>query len=216
MRRLHGYWRSSASYRVRIVLELKGLAYEYVAVDLRGGGHRSPDYLRRNPQGLVPWYEEDGVGLAQSLAICEYLEERHPRPPLLPADPVARARVRAVCDLVACEIHPLNNLRVLEHLRRGLGLDETAVHAWYRHWIRAGLDMLERELAGTAGRFCFGDAPTLADAFLIPQLYNARRYGVDPDPWPTLARVERNCLELSAFARARPEAQPDAPAGGAP
>ncbi len=212
MRRLYGYWRSSASYRVRIVLELKGLAYEYVAIDLRAGRQRAPDYLRRNPQGLVPYYEEDGLGLAQSLAICEYLEARHPTPALLPADEVARARVRALCALIACEIHPLNNLRVLNHLRSAQGWSEGQVTAWYRHWIREGFDLLERELARWAGRYCWGDTLTLADAFLVPQVYNARRYGVGLEPWPTIARLEATLNALPAFQRALPERQPDAPA----
>lgn len=211
MRRLYGYWRSSASYRIRIVLEWKGLEYESVAIDLRAGRQKAPEYLKRNPQGLVPFYEEDGVGLSQSIAIAEYIEERHPEPPLLPKDPVERARVRAICDLIACEIHPLNNLRVLNHLRADRGFDEDQVGAWYRHWIREGFDMLERELERTAGTCCFGDTVTLADAFLVPQVYNARRWGVSLEPWPTIARVEAACNALHPFQKALPERQPDAP-----
>ncbi len=210
MRRLYGYWRSSASYRVRIALNLKGLDYEYVAIDLRSGQHRAPDYLRRNPQGLVPYLEDDGRGLSQSLAILEYLEEAYPEPPLLPRDVADRARVRALCDLIACEIHPLNNLRVLNHLRAELGLDERAVAAWYRHWVQEGFTLLERELERSAGRFCFGDRVTMADVLLVPQVYNARRYHCPLEPFPTIARVEASCSGLAAFARALPERQPDA------
>ncbi|GBD43702.1 Maleylpyruvate isomerase [bacterium HR40] len=209
---LYGYWRSSAAYRVRIVLELKGIAYDQVAIDLRSGAQKAPDYLRRNPQGLVPFFEDGTVGLAQSLAICEYLEETYPEPRLLPRTPVERARVRALCDLVACEIHPLNNLRVLNHLRTDWNFDEEQVLAWYRHWIREGFTLLERELQRTAGSCAFGDAPTLADAFLVPQVYNARRYGCPLEDFPTVVRVDAHLNTLAAFIRARPENQPDAPA----
>jgi maleylpyruvate isomerase len=209
--RLYGYWRSSAAYRVRIALHWKGIAFETAGTDLRRGEHRTLDYLRRNPQGLVPMLETaDGLRLTQSLAIIEWLEEACPEPPLLPADPTGRARVRALAQLVACEIHPLNNTRVLNHVRRAFGLDEQGVGQWYRHWIAQGFGPLEAELARSAGRFSHGDAVSVADVTLVPQVYNARRYGCDLGPYPTIRRVERACLELPAFDAARPERQPDA------
>ena len=211
MRTLYGYWRSSAAYRVRIALELKGLDYRQISIDLRSGAQKAPDYLRRNPQGLVPYLEDGPLGLSQSLAICEYLEEVYPEPPLLPQAPVDRARVRALCALVACEIHPLNNLRVLNYLRAQWNFDEEQVLAWYRHWIREGLRLLERELERTAGSCAFGDRPTLADAFLVPQVYNARRYGCPLEDFPTIVRVDAYLNTLPAFVRAKPELQPDAP-----
>lgn len=213
--RLWTYWRSSAAYRVRIALALKGLVPEQVPVHLvRDGGEQHADAYRAvHPQGLVPALEDEGRVLVQSLAILEYLEERHPEPPLLPRDPGARARVRGLAQLVACEIHPLNNLRVHAYLRDVLGQDEDARQAWYRHWVGLGLDALERLLAGSpeTGRFCHGDAPTFADCCLVPQLYNARRFGCDLGGAPTVTRIEAACLALPAFDRARPEAQPDAP-----
>jgi maleylacetoacetate isomerase len=212
MRTLYGYWRSSAAYRVRIVLELKGLDYRQVSIDLRSGAQQAPDYLRRNPQGLVPFLEDGDVGLSQSIAICEYLEEVYPQPRLLPEGPADRARVRALCALIACEIHPLNNLRVLNHLRSAWNFDEEQVLAWYRHWIREGFVLVEQELARTAGRCAFGDTPTLADAFLVPQVYNARRYGCPLEAFPTVVRVDAHLNTLPAFVRAKPERQPDAPA----
>jgi maleylpyruvate isomerase len=209
--RLYGYWRSSAAYRVRIALHWKGIAFATVATDLRRGEHRTLDYLRRNPQGLVPMLETpDGLRLTQSLAIVEWLEEACPEPPLLPADPAGRARARALAQLVACEIHPLNNTRVLNHVRRAYGLDEQGVTAWYRHWIAQGFGPLEAELARSAGRFSHGDAVSVADVALVPQVYNARRYNCDLEPYPTIRRVERACLDLPAFDAARPERQPDA------
>jgi len=209
---LYGYWRSSAAYRVRIALNLKGLDYEYVAVDLLAGAERQPDYLRRNPQGLVPTLIDGTHTLTQSLAICEYLEERHPTPALLPSTPAARARVRALAQAVACEIHPLNNLRVLKHLVDTLAVSEEQKLAWYRHWVHEGFAGIERMLAESeaTGRFCHGDAPTLADVCLVPQVYNAERFGCDLSPFPTIARINAACLELEAFAAARPERQPDA------
>lgn len=210
MTRLYGYWRSSAAYRLRIALALKGLPFDTVVTDLRLQAHRTPDHLSRHPQGLVPVLEIDGTTLVQSLAIIEYLEETRPDPPLLPADPIGRARVRSLALAVACEIHPLNNLRVLNHLRDGLGLDKAAVDAWYHHWIAEGLAGLEPMAAATAGRFAYGDAPTLADVLIVPQLYNARRFDCDLGLYPTLLRVEAACLELEAFRRAAPEAQADA------
>ncbi|HXH02594.1 MAG TPA: maleylacetoacetate isomerase [Candidatus Competibacteraceae bacterium] len=210
---LYDYWRSSAAYRVRIALNLKGLDYRQVAVDLRRQEERSPHYRARNPQGLVPALElPDGRVLGQSLAICEYLEEVHPAPPLLPADPVARARVRGLALVVACEIHPLNNLRVLNYLSGPLGHGEDVRLAWYRHWIAEGLAALEALLAEhpDTGRCCHGDTPTLADVCLVPQLYNARRFDCDLSPYPTLTRIEAECQALAAFQRAVPERQPDA------
>lgn len=208
--RLYGYWRSSAAYRVRIALNLKGLDYEQSAVDLRRGDQRDAAYLERNPQALVPFLEDGEHGLAQSLAIIEYLEETHPEPPLLPADAVGRARVRALALLIACEIHPLNNLRVLQYLKRDLALEEERRLAWYRHWIAAGLGVLEQALEQHKGPFCAGDRPTVADVCLVPQLANARRYDCDLDPYPTLQTIDEHCQSLDAFARAAPDRQPDA------
>jgi len=220
--RLYGYWRSSAAWRVRIALNLKGLSWESVPVHLvrDGGEQRQAPFLQLNPQGLVPVLEDGNAVLAQSLAIIEYLEETHPAVPLLPADPAARARVRSLAQLVACEIHPLNNLRVLQHLRDVLGLDQAQCDAWYRHWVSEGLAALEARLAREpgSGRFCHGDTPGLADCCLVPQLYNARRYGCDLDAYPALLRIEAACNALEAFKSAAADAQPDAtpgPPGGA-
>ena len=214
MARLYGYWRSSAAYRVRIALGLKGIPYEQVSTDLRKGEQRAAAYLARNPQGLVPFYDDGEVGLAQSLAIIEHLDEMHPEPPLLPREPIARAKAREIAFLIACDIHPLNNLRVLRHLRRELGQDEDGVDRWYRHWIHEGFRALEPQLARSAGRFCVGDAVTIADVCLVPQVANARRYACDLEPYPTIRRVEAECAALPAFDAARPERQPDAdPAG---
>lgn len=207
---LHGYWRSSAAYRVRIALALKGLEYAQVPHDLRTGAQRDAGYRALAPIGLVPALEAEGQVLTQSLAILEWLEETHPAPPLLPADAGARAAVRAMAGIVACDIHPLNNLRVLKRLRGELALDEAAVQAWMTHWIDEGFAALET-LVATHGRgFCWGDAPTLADCCLIPQLYNARRFAVPLEAYPALLAVEARCAALPAFAAARPEAQPDA------
>jgi maleylacetoacetate isomerase len=208
--RLYDYWRSSAGYRVRIALNLKGLAYAAVPVNLRGGAQRTLDYIERNPQGLVPTLEDGEARLTQSLAIIEYLEETHPEPPLLPSAAVARAEVRSLALLVACEIHPLNNLRVLQQLQNRLGLDERDVNGWYRHWVGEGFAALEARLRVTAGRYAYGDAVSLADLCLVPQVYNARRYRVDLASFPTIGRVEEACNQLPAFEAARPERQPDA------
>jgi maleylpyruvate isomerase len=208
--RLHGYFRSTASYRVRIALNLKGLAYEQAFVQLREGEQRAPAFLARNPQGLVPALElDDGAVLTQSLAICEYLDDVHPEPPLLPRDAAQRARVRAVAQVIACDTHPVQNLKVLDRLR-ALGLAEEQVTAWARATIEEGLDACDRLIAGAGGRYCFGDEVTLADICLVPQLFNARRFGVDLR-WPWLVQVEAACLALPAFAQAVPERQPDAP-----
>lgn len=208
--RLYDYWRSSAAYRARIALNLKGLRYEQVAIDLRAGDQREMRYLRHNPEGLVPYLEDDGLGLGQSLAIIEYLEERYPEPPLLPRDAAGRAHARAIALAIACDLHPLNNLRVLQYLERELGLGEERRLAWYRHWIAHGLGALETRLAGRAGGFCVGEAPTVADVCLVPQMANAARYGCDVGPYPTLRRIDERCRSLEPFAAAAPERQPDA------
>jgi maleylacetoacetate isomerase len=212
--RLHTYWRSSAAYRVRIALALKGLPYESVPRHLlrHGGEQRSPEYLALNPQGLVPALEHDGHVVTQSLAICEYLEEVQPQPPLLPADPRRRAAVRAMALAVACDIHPLNNLSVLQYLRAELGQGDESVTRWISHWIDRGFTALEQLIArhSANGRYCFGDSVTLADVFLVPQVANSRRVQLDLAPYPGLAAVARHLESLPAFAAARPEAQPDA------
>ena len=210
--KLYTYFRSSAAFRVRIALNLKGLAYEAAFVHLPSGEHRAPAYGALNPQALVPTLDDGGHLLTQSLAILEYLEETHPAPPLLPKDPFERARVRSLALLVACEIHPLNNLRVLTHLKRALGQGEEQVNAWYRHWIADGLAKLEAQLAGTGGtgRYSHGDAPTLADCCLVPQIFNAQRYQCDTTAYPTTMRVFAECMKLGAFDRAQPAKQPDA------
>ncbi|MFY9316061.1 MAG: maleylacetoacetate isomerase [Burkholderiales bacterium] len=210
--KLHTYFRSSAAFRVRIALNLKGLAYDAAFVHLARGEHRQPDYAALNPQALLPTLEDASHLLTQSLAIIEYLEETRPRPPLLPKDPFERARVRSLALLIACEIHPLNNLRVLTYLKRAPGQSEEQVNAWYRHWIADGLVKLEAQLAGTAGtgRYSHGDAPTLADCCLVPQVFNAQRYQCDTTAYPTTMRVFAECMKLDAFARAQPAKQPDA------
>ena len=212
--KLYSYFRSSAAYRVRIALNLKGLAYETVPVHLtRGGGEQlAPSYRKLNPQALVPVLQDSERVLAQSLAIMEYLEEVHPLPPLLPKDPAARARVRALALAVACDLHPLNNLRVLNYLTGPMGLGDDAKQAWYRHWIAEGLGALEASLASDpdTGKFCHGDAPGLADCCLVPQLANAHRFKCDVLPYPTLLKIEQNCQALEAFRRAAPGEQPDA------
>lgn len=214
MLRLHGYFRSSAAYRVRIALNLKGVAHEQVFHHLtRGGGeHRLPGFLALNPQGLVPALEEDGAVLTQSLAIIEYLEERFPEPPLLPKDALGRARVRAIALGIACDIHPLNNLRTLAYVTRDLGHSEAERTAWYRHWIADGFRGIEGLLAGhpATGRFCHGDRPGLADCVLVPQVFNARRFECDLAAFPTITRITAACEALPAFAAAAPSAQPDA------
>ena len=212
--RLHTYWRSSAAYRVRIALAHKGLEYESVPRHLLrdGGEQRRADYLALNPQGFVPALEHDGVVLTQSLAICEYLEECFPRPPLLPNGSHERATVRAMALAVACDIHPLNNLRVLQHLRAELGQDDDGLGRWARHWISRGFDALEQMVARHCGdgRHCFGEAVTLADVCLVPQVANARRVQLDLAPWPRLMAATSYLESLPAFAAARPDVQPDA------
>jgi maleylacetoacetate isomerase/maleylpyruvate isomerase len=209
--KLHTYFRSSAAFRIRIALNLKGLAYEPQFVHLVKGEHRSADFAKLNPQGLLPALEDGAVRLNQSLAIMEYLEETHPQPPLLPKETLGRARVRSLALLVACEIHPLNNLRALQYLRKGLGQNEEQVATWYRHWIADGLAKLEAELAhGPAGRYSHGDAPTMADCCLVPQVFNARRYDNDLKPYPSVMGVFGECMKLDAFDKAQPTRQPDA------
>lgn len=212
--KLYTYFRSSAAYRARIALNLKGLAWEAVPVHLvkDGGQHRKPDYLTLNPAGLVPALEDDGQVLTQSLAIIEYLDETHPEPPLLPADALGRARVRALAQAIACDIHPINNLRVLQYLKRELGVSDEQKDAWYRHWCELGLAAVEAMLAGDArtGRFCHGDAPGLADCCLVPQVFNARRFGAQLDTMPTVLRIVDACDALDAFRLAAPGMQPDA------
>ena len=209
--KLYGYFRSSAAFRVRIALNLKKRDYETAAIHLRRNDQSRPEYRNVNPQGLVPTLEDVGQTLIQSLAIIEYLDEIYPDPPLLPTDPAGRARVRALADIVACDIHPINNLRVLRYLMHELGHDEEAVAAWYNHWIAAGFDALEPLLANDAptGAFCHGDMPGLADVTLVPQVVNAERYHLDLAPYPTLTRIYENCMKLEPFITAHPNNQPD-------
>jgi maleylacetoacetate isomerase len=211
--KLYDYFRSSAAYRVRIALNLKDVKLaDRTFVHLRMGNQRAQDYLALNPQGLVPALElDDGRVLTQSLAIIEYLDETHPSPPLLPKDAAGRARVRAIALGIACEIHPLNNLRVLNYLTGTLGATDAQRNGWYKYWIDVGFEALERQLErdDDTGTFCHGESPTLADVCLVPQLANARRFKVDVSPYPTLTRVEAACNALPAFAQAAPSQQPD-------
>ena len=207
---LYGYPMSSASYRVRIALALKGIEVTTVTKQLRRGEQRAKDFLEINPQGFVPVLSlDDGQALPQSLAIIEYLDEAYPQPPLLPAAPIERARVRALSLLIACDIHPLNNLRVLQYLEGSLGEAQSARDTWYRHWIEAGFEALEEALGRdpARGRFCYGDAPSLADVCLVPQVFNARRYSVDLAPFPRIVAIDAACREIAAFATAAPEKQ---------
>lgn len=207
---LHGYWRSGAAYRTRIALALKGLAYDQKGVDLRTGAQRSAAFVALNPQGMVPALEVDGDVLTQSPAILEWLEEAHPAPALLPADPVGRAHVRAMAALVGCDIHPLNNLRVGKALRESFGADQAAVDAWAARWIIPGFEALESLVARHGAGWCFGDAPTLADCYLIPQIYSARRFNVSLDAFPRLLAIDDTAVVHPAFVAAHPDAQPDA------
>ena len=210
--RLYTYFRSSAAFRVRIALNLKGLAYEPHFVHLAKGEHRRSEYSAVNPQGLLPALIDDGHLLTQSLAIIEYLEETHPSPLLLPKDPLGRARVRSLALLVACEIHPLNNLRALQYLVKELGHSEDDKTQWYRHWIHDGMAKLEADLtrAKGTGRFSHGDSPTMADCCLVPQVFNAQRFDCDLSHAPTALKVFDECMNLEAFQRAQPARQPDA------
>jgi maleylpyruvate isomerase len=205
---LHSFFRSGAAYRVRIALNLKGLAYEVAPRNLRRNEQREPGYLTVNPQGLVPALETDDGVLTQSLAICEYLDETFPEPPLLPRDPRMRARVRAFADVIACDVHPIQNLKILKRLK-DLGLSEEQVAAWAAEAIENGFDACEALIADQQGPFCFGDRPTLADVFLVPQFVNARRFGAELR-WPRLQAAEAACLALPAFQQAAPDSQPDA------
>ncbi|WP_174875949.1 maleylacetoacetate isomerase [Vogesella oryzae] len=210
-RTLFGYFRSSAAYRVRIALNHKGLAYRQQPVSLVRGEQRSEDYLALNPQGLVPALLDNGVLLTQSLAICEYLDEAYPHTAaLLPTAAAMRARVRAAAQSIACDIHPLNNLRVLNYLKNELQQPEEARNAWYRHWLQEGFAALELQLADSAGQYCFGDDITLADVCLLPQVFNARRFNVEMAPYPLLAAIADRLELLPAFAAAHPAQQPDA------
>lgn len=211
--KLYSYFRSGTSHRLRIALALKGLKPDYVAVDLLHDQQASPQYRALNPQGLVPALEVDGQVLTQSPAIIEWLDERYPEPPLLPRDAWQRARVRALAAVVGCDMHPLNNRRVVNYLKRELACDDAAVDAWCGTWMSAGFDALDALLAADRerGRFSFGDSPTVADVYLVPQLSTARRFHVDVARWPRLLEVEAACLELAAFREAAPAAQPDAP-----
>jgi len=208
---LHDYFRSSAAFRVRIALNLKGLTAERRFVHLRKGEQRSAEYLAANPYGLVPMLTDGDVRLTQSLAIIEYLDETHPEPPLLPASPADRAWVRSVALAIACDIHPVDNLRVLLHLRDAFGASQETRDDWFRHWIREGFGAIDSQLAARAtGRYCLGDSPTLADLCLVPQAFNALRLEKDLSAWPRIAAIHAACLEHPAFAAAVPAAQPDA------
>lgn len=211
--RLYSYWRSTAAYRVRLALNLKGIAYETVPVSLLPGEseHRSEAYRRRNPQMLVPFLEDGDLGVGQSLAILEYLEETRPDRPLLPDSARERATVRSFCNSICCDIHPLNNLRVLRYLQDELGVSDGRRDAWYAHWIHEGFRSAEITAAAHDGAFVFGESATLADACLIPQIYNARRFNVPLDDFPRLVAVDAHCRGLAAFQAAAPESQPDAP-----
>lgn len=209
---LYTYFRSSAAFRVRIALNLKGLGVEHTAISLPKGAHRRDDFGAVNPQKLVPALMDDGHLLTQSLAIMEYLEEKQPDPPLLPKGLLERARVRSLSLLIACEIHPLNNLRVLQHIKRTLGQNEDAINTWYRHWVADGLAKFEADLVrgpGT-GQFCHGDTPTMADCCLVPQIFNAKRYECDLAPYPVALRIFGACMRLEAFDKAQPMKQADA------
>ena len=210
---LHNYFRSSTSYRVRIALALKQVEYEYVAHHLRHGGHRAPAYLAVNPQGLVPtliW--ENGTAIAQSLAIMEFLDEVVPEPPLLPPDPAGRARVRMLAQMIACDVHPVNNLRVLDRLRSRYGADDVEIAEWFRHWVNETFRPLEQMLSDSphTGIFCHGDKPGMADICLVAQVANNARFSVDMAPYPTICRIRDACMELDAFVISAPARQPDA------
>jgi len=208
MIRLHDYWRSGAAYRVRIALNLKGLSHEVVAHDLRAGEQRDPAFLKVNPQGLVPALDVDGLQLTQSLAIIEWLEERYPAVPLLPSDPEARAIARGMAQIICCDIHPLNNLRVLNALRADFGADEEAINIWTGRWINDGFSALEALIGQYGGRFAFGDEPSLVDCCLIPQVYSAARFQIDISNYPAIGEVFERCTLINAFSKAHPSQQP--------
>lgn len=210
--KLYTFFRSGTSHRLRIALNLKGLPYEHVAVDLRRENHLTPQYKAVNPQQLVPALDVGGDILTQTPAIIEWLEERYPAPPLLPKAPEQRARVRALAAIVGCDVHPVNNRRILETLRKDFGADDDAINRWCGRWITDGFDALEVLISQDVGRgrYCFGDAPTLADVYLVPQVESARRFKLDTARWPTLMAIDQACAELEAFQRAAPANQPDA------
>jgi maleylacetoacetate isomerase len=210
--KLYTFFRSSASFRVRIAMNYKGLVYEPALVSLPKAEHLEARYMAVNSQGLVPTLEDGGHLLTQSLAIMEYLDEAHPGPKLLPVDPLDRAYVRALSQIVACEIHPLNNLRALKYIRRAYKLDDEGVNTWYRHWIAEGFRMMESFLVGNRkhGRYCFRDQVTVADCCLVPQVFNAQRYDCDLNAYPTVMRIQGECMKLDAFIHAQPSQQPDA------
>ena len=207
---LYNYFRSSASYRVRIALALKGLSYDYKAVHIANNEQFAESYAAVSASRLVPLLRDGDHVLTQSMAIIEYLDETHPQPPLMPADAVGRARVRALSQDMACEIHPLNNLRVLRYLTHDLKLSEDDKNRWYRHWVESGLEAVERQLAAQPGRFCHGDTPGLADLTLVPQIFNAQRFDCRTDHVPNVMRVFKACMELPAFSQTQPSACPDA------
>ena len=212
--KLFTYFRSSAAYRVRIALNLKGLGYDAVPVHLvrDGGQHLASEYRAINPSGLVPAFQDDAITLTQSMAILEYLEEAYPDVPLLPKGAVARAHVRELAQIIACDIHPVNNLRVLKYLVKQLGLSDQAKTDWYRHWVIEGFQSLEAHLARhlDTGTFCYGHTPTIADCFLVPQVFNAQRFDIDVTAYPTISRINDMCVDLPAFKAAHPAQQPDA------
>jgi maleylacetoacetate isomerase len=210
--KLYTYFRSSAAFRTRIALNLKGLAYEAVFVPLRSNAQNEPGYLAKNPQGLIPLLEDGGQSLSQSLAIIEYLDETHPEPPFLPGDAAGRAQVRAMALVIACDIHPLNNLRVLKYLKADMGHDQDRIDIWYRHWVSEGFRALEQMVrpAARGTAYCFGGGITLADICLVPQMYNARRVSTDLTPFPKLVAIDAALQQHPAFKAAAPEVQPDA------
>ena len=210
--KLYSYYRSSAAYRVRIALALKGLDYEYVSVHIGKGRQFEAEFAAINSQGLVPVLDDGGSLIYQSLAIIQYLDETHPEPRIIPTDPVERNRVRSLALIIACEIHPLNNLRVLRYLTHTLKVTEEQKTAWYHHWVITGFEALEARLANDprTGRYCHGDTPGFADISLVPQVANARRFAVDLTPFPTIVRIDAACNEVEAFRKAAPQVQPDA------
>ncbi len=214
MLKLYSYWRSTAAYRVRIALNLKRVAYQMIPVHLvkDGGEQHKPEYRQKNPQGLVPLLDDNGQLISQSMAICEYLDETHAGPALLPTEPFLKAQVRSLCQAIACDIHPLNNLRVLQYLKGELEVSDNAKDDWYKHWIQQGFSAVEKQLVNfaTESSFAFGNEPTLADAFIVAQVYNARRFNISLEEYPRLVAIEQHCLTLDAFKDAQPESQPDA------
>jgi maleylpyruvate isomerase len=212
--KLYTYFRSSAAYRVRIALNLKGLQYDAIPVHLlRGGGEQLQEQYRSiNPSGLVPAFQDDFITLTQSMAILEYLEDTYPQAPIMPKDATERARVRELAQIIACDIHPVNNLRVLRYLVHELKVTDEQKNAWYRHWLVGGLEVLEKHLARdpSSGPLCHGHTPTIADCLLVPQVFNAQRHGIDVSVYPNIARINAQCIEIPAFVKAHPSNQPDA------